>query len=39
MSNTTSLTVGYVLVGVLYVGYWISLRVRLAKLERKVGKA
>ena len=38
MSNTTSLTVGYVFVTVLYVGYWLSLRVRLAKIERKLGK-
>lgn len=33
------LTVGYVFVTVLYLGYWISLRVRLAKIERKFGKA
>lgn len=39
MSNTTSLIVGYVFVTVLYTGYWISLRARLSKIERKIGKA
>lgn len=39
MSNTSSLIVGYVFVTVLYVGYLVSLRVRLAKIERKIGKA
>ena len=39
MSNETSLIVGYVFVTVLFAGYWISLRVRLSKLERKIGKA
>ena len=39
MSNTTMLTVGYIFVTVLYAGYWISLRVRLSKLERIIGKA
>lgn len=33
------LTVGYVFVTVLYTGYWISLRVRLSKLERINRKA
>jgi len=39
VSDTTSLIVGYVFVTVLYTGYWISLRVRLTKIERKIGKA
>ena len=39
MSNTSSLIVGYVFVTVLYVGYLVLLRVRLAKIERKIGKA
>ena len=39
MSNTSSLIVGYVFVTVLYTGYWMSLRVRLSNIERKIGKA
>lgn len=35
MSNATLLTVGYVLVTVLYAGYWISLKTRLSKLKNK----
>jgi uncharacterized membrane protein YciS (DUF1049 family) len=35
MSNSTLLTVGYVLVTVLYAGYWISLKMRLSKLKNK----
>ena len=39
MSDTTGLTVGYVVVTALYLGYWISLRIRLARIERRLGKA
>ncbi len=36
MSNTNSLIVGYALVTLLYAGYWVSLRIRLAALARKI---
>ena len=39
MNNTTNLVVGYVFVTVLYGAYWISLRMKLSKLERIVRKA
>lgn len=37
MSDTTLLTVGYVLVTVLYVGYWLTLKLRLARAKQKRG--
>jgi len=39
VNSTTSLIVGYGFVTMLYAGYWISLRVRLSKIERRIGKA
>ena len=38
MSNTSLLTFGYVFVTVLYGAYWLRLKSRVAKLEKKVGK-
>ncbi len=35
MSNSTLLTVGYLLVTVLYAGYWVALKLRLTKLRSK----
>lgn len=35
----TSLIVAYVFVTILYTGYWVSLRVRLSRIERKIRKA
>ena len=38
MNNNGLLTFGYVFVTVLYGAYWLSLRVRLSKLQKKTGK-
>ena len=39
MSANSDLVFGYVFATVLYAAYWISLRVRLSRIERKVRKA
>ena len=39
MNASTDLIFGYVFATILYAAYWISLRIRLSRLERKVGRA
>lgn len=36
--NNSELIFGFVFTTVLYGAYWLSLQVRLARLEKKVGK-
>ena len=36
--NNWELVFGYAFVFVLYGAYWVTLKLRLAKLEKKVGK-
>lgn len=36
MSNTTLLAAGYAFVTIVYGAYWVSLRLRIRALERKV---
>lgn len=35
MSNTTLLYGGYIFVALLYGAYWVALKLRLAKVEKK----
>ncbi len=38
MSDTMLLTLGYVLVPILYGAYWVSLKMRIGKSSRRNGK-
>jgi hypothetical protein len=38
MTDTALLALGYSATSALYLGYWVSLRLRVARLERRIGK-